>query len=665
MKKIVSNLYLALTLLLGGCSWQWQEVPPETTTELDAMSISPTFNFQTTKNFSLEVVAQDNHGIGLKSVPFTFAYQTEKDTVELGSLMTDKQGRVVFSNTLPDYLDSLIVSTTYPGIPTPIKVKIEKGTNSLLLGGQMKTNSFISNSTNLTNARTDGKFSFLAPFDSQGVPANLEPVNDYVPQDILDLIANSLPEQAPVPNAHPEYLNNTIADIHLSDSSEVWVTFVTEGAGYRNTLGYYTYNLQRPPTRPADIAKLNVVFPNTSLPGSGGNLQTGSKVRIGSFAANTGIGWFVIPNGFNGSNVTEANYIHFSDKALNTYTTAAYSQTALILKNDARELLLLAFEDLNRPSGDNDFNDVVFYVTANPYTAVISDQFSEIKLLTGNDVDGDGVIDRNDAYPTDPARAFDVYTPGKNTYGSLAFEDNWPAKGDYDMNDLVVDYNFHLVTNASNEVIDCNANLKVRAIGAAYQNGFGISLPVAASNVKQSSVSGLSFTRTNIIEAGQQQAVAILFSNAQSLFNVGGLINTRPTEIYRAPVSLNLAITFNQPIKLFDLGNAPFNPFIYVNGNRGVEVHLPDMPPTQLANTQLLGTQADSSVPTSGRYYKSGNNLPWAINIAQSFEYPAENQVINDSYLMFSPWAKSSGSTYKDWFVSKSGYRNTSKIYKR
>ena len=35
-----------------------------------------------------------------------------------------------------------------------------------------------------------------------------------------------------------------------------------------------------------------------------------------------------------------------------------------------------------------------------------------------------------------PARAFDVYTPGKGTYGSLSFEDNWPAKGDYDMNDL-------------------------------------------------------------------------------------------------------------------------------------------------------------------------------------------------------------------------------------
>jgi LruC domain-containing protein len=665
MKRILSNLLLSSTLVLGGCAWQWQETPIQSANELVDMSISPTFNFQTTKDFSLEVVAQDNRGVGFKRVPILFQYKTDTDTIELGSMMTDNQGRVLFTNTLPDYLDTLIVSTTYPGIPTPIKVKINKGNNSLLLGGPMKPNKFNGAVDNPVNGRTESKFTFMAPFDNQGVPANLELVNDYVPQDILDLINNSLPETAPVPTSHPEYLNNTIADVQLRDSSEVWVTFVTEGAGYRNTLGYYTYDLQNPPTKPSDISTLNVVFPNTSLPGSGGNLQTGSKVRIGSFAANTGIGWFVVPNGFNGSTVTEANYIHYSNKILNTYTSAAYSQTALILKNDARQLLLLAFEDLNRPSGDNDFNDVVFYVTANPYAAVIKDNFSEIKTLTGNDADNDGVIDRNDAYPNDPLRAFDIYTPGKNAFGSLAFEDNWPAKGDYDMNDLVVDYNFHLVTNAASEVVDCNATLKVRAIGAAYQNGFGISLPVAASNVKQSSVRGPNFTRSNIIEAGQQQAVAIVFSNAQSLFNASGLINTRPLETYYAPVSIELAITFNQAVKLADLGNAPFNPFIYVNGNRGVEVHLPDMPPTQLANIQLLGTQADSSLPASKRYYKTGNNLPWAINIAQSFEYPAENMVINETYLLFSPWANSSGLSHKDWFVSKTGYRNASKIFKR
>jgi LruC domain-containing protein len=166
------------------------------------------------------------------------------------------------------------------------------------------------------------------------------------------------------------------------------------------------------------------------------------------------------------------------------------------------------------------------------------------------------------------------------------------------------------------------------------------------------------------MESGQRDAVAIVFNNAQALFNASGLINTRSSEPYLQPKSIDLAISFNQPVTLTDLGNAPFDPFIFVNGNRGVEVHLPDMPPTQLANTQLLGTQADSSVPSNGRYYKSGNNLPWAINIAQSFDYPLENQVVSDTYLMFSPWAKSDGSAYKDWFTNKAGSRVNSKIYK-
>ncbi len=665
MKTTQPILWILAALFLGGCAWQLSETPQKTINELDNLSVSPNFSYATTKGFSLEITAQDNHGIGLKHIPISFSYKTPTDSIELGTMLTDNIGKVTFANTLPDYIDSLIVFTTYPGLPREQKIKIEQGLNTLTLGGTKKMSAYNGTPVISSNARIESKFSFLGSYDNQGVPSYLEPVNDYVPQDILDLIDNSLPERQPVPIYHPEYLNsNLISDIQLKDSSEVFVTFVTEGAGYRNSLGYYTYDLSNPPTSASQISKLNIIFPNLSLPGSGGNLPTGSKVRLGAFPANTGIGWFLVPNGFNGRTVTEANYIHYSNRNFNTFTTAAYTQHVIILKDDARELLFLSFEDLNRPGGDNDFNDAIFYITANPYKAVNTDNFSTIKTLTGTDTDQDGVIDRNDAYPTDPDRAFDVYTPGKNVFGSLAFEDNWPAKGDYDMNDLVIDYNFHIVTNSSNAVKDVNASLLVRAVGAAYQNGFGIQIPTQRSNIASAVVSNQNFSSSSILEVGQQQAVLVLFNNAQSLFNASGLLNTRPSEAYHTPVPLNLTITLNQPVKQIDLGYAPFNPFIFVNGNRSVEVHLPDMQPTQLANQQLFGTQADSSIPSSNRYYRSGNNLPWAINIANSFDYPAENQVINETYLMFSPWAKSNGTSYKDWFRNNSGYRNNTKIYK-
>ncbi len=69
------------------------------------------------------------------------------------------------------------------------------------------------------------------------------------------------------------------------------------------------------------------------------------------------------------------------------------------------------------------------------------------------DVDGDGIPDDQDDYPNDPLRAFDNYFPAAG-FGSLAFEDLWPGKGDYDFNDVVVDYRFQTVTNALNQVVE-------------------------------------------------------------------------------------------------------------------------------------------------------------------------------------------------------------------
>jgi LruC domain-containing protein len=142
-------------------------------------------------------------------------------------------------------------------------------------------------------------------------------------------------------------------------------------------------------------------------------------------------------------------------------------------------------------------------------------------------------------------------------------------------------------------------------------------------------------------------------------------VNTKITEGYITPVTLNLVITFTEPIKMTDLGYVPYNPFIFVNGDRAREVHLADFTPTSLANTSLLGSLADSSRPAEGRFYKSGNNMPWAINIALPFEYPQESRPINEAHTKFSTWAQSGGMTYKDWYKNLSGYRQSTLIYKK
>ncbi len=660
MKKL---LVLFLLVLCAACV---KEITHEVKPDAAGITVA-NFSFATSQPVTFQINTLDNHDIALRHVPLEVGFMLDGQYVTLMTGITNEKGQFQFQNTVPSYIEELLVRTDYPSLPS--ETILPTNVNSTITIGGKSYQAAKKTSTTTGRVEANG-FTFLSSFDSNGVPNNLEPVNDYIAQDLLDMINTTLPERMPVPTNNPQYLSTTIdTDTKITSLAEVWVTFVTEGAGYRNALGFYTYPLNSPPTTVADIREMKIIFPNVSLPGSGGNLATGSKVSLGVFPANTGIGWFLIPNGWNGSTVTSQPEIKYSTKSLNTYTAAAYQQQTVLLHDANREIILLGMEDLSRPGGDNDFNDAVFYITANPFTSIATKNLVDTKQTAGADTDSDGVIDRNDKYPNDATKAFDVFTPGAGIYGSLAFEDLWPNKGDYDMNDLVVDYNFQLVTNTANAVVEIHANLIVKAVGASYQNGFGIELPIAPSKI--ASVTGNMPQRNSIkllpngVEANQPTAVIIPFENTSSLFNTAAYINTKVAEAYVTPVSLNLVITFTEPIKMTDLGYVPYNPFIFVNGDRAREVHLADLTPTALASTTLFGTMADNSHPNEGRYYKSTNNMPWAINIALPFEYPQEGRDINQAHTKFSTWAQSGGLTYKDWYKNLTGYRQNTYIYKK
>ena len=108
---------------------------------------------------------------------------------------------------------------------------------------------------------------------------------------------------------------------------------------------------------------------------------------------------------------------------------------------------------------------------------------------------------------------------------------------------------------------------------------------------------------------------------------------------------------------------ANFNPFLIVGLTRGHEVHLPDYIPTDLVDESLFGTYEDDSDPGSGRYYRTVSNLPWAINIYETFDYPIEKREISTAYLKFIEWAESAGDLSQNWYEDLSGYRNDANIY--
>jgi LruC domain-containing protein len=648
----------------------------------DDMQVNSSFTFRTTANVNLNLSALDNND---KPVP-NVKISVYTDLPELGgSLMasgvTGATGAWQFSLPVPATLDSLVINTDAIGFVGLQKRAISDNTLNCVLGGKQPRQVTRNSGTNLRQLERKSSFrtaagsyvTSIGSYNSLGVPNYLVSPNDVIDAALLNDLNAALPEKQPVPTYRPAYLTQTNqTNLVLREEADVWVTFLHEGAGYRNVLCYYTYQENDPPLTTSDIDTLFVAFPNVSFVNSGGGLVSGNKVWLGKFEPGTVVGWALIANGYNGSAVTSGIGIYYSNSNLNPEVNPANKKHCLLLNDLSRDKFILSFEDQNREgTTDNDFNDAIFFVSANPIRAIDMTGIA-LPTFSSTDADGDGVTDNFDDYPNDASQAFNNYFPAQNTTGTLAFEDNWPSRGDFDFNDLVVDYNINQVTNSQNKVVKIIAQITPKAIGASYHNGFGFQLPIAPSLI--SSVTGTDIRNPVIIrnpngtEAGQSKATIIVTEDVynQLPWPGGGTgVNTTPGAPYMQPKTMTITIDLNTPVLASQLGQPPYNPFIFVNGERSREVHLINQPPTDLANTSLLGTVHDNSQPATGRYYVTAKNLPFAINIAGPFDYPVEKTVVTEAHLKFFQWGNSSGTIYKDWYMPLTNYRNNNKIYKR
>jgi len=448
-------------------------------------------------------------------------------------------------------------------------------------------------------------------------------------------------------------------NIEIEELADVWLTFLHEGAGYKNSLGFYTYDINEGAPASADELAHTIIFPNASLYYGGGGLQSGDQIYLGQFPAGTVIGWFLVANGWNGSGVNENRQRYYSNSEYNPEADDLYKQHAILLFDDDEEKLLLSFEDLMRPGGDNDFNDAIFTVTTNPVEAVNTTNVNPID--EDLDDDDDGISDVYDDYPNDPERAFDAHYPIASENGTLAFEDSWPREGDYDLNDLVVEYHFHNIHNPQNKLIELNGEITIMAIGAAYHNGFSFELPFNASNI--ASWEG---DETVELEEHGDLAVIHVFSDAFDLIPqpAEGFVNTQLNSSYYEPVSVNFKIILDNPLAITSSSQLPpYNPFLLVNSSRAKEVHLTDYAPTALADTDLFMTQDDTTNPGSGRYYKTAENLPWAIHLPVSWDHPIERSEIIWGYVNFAAWAESSGSNNQEWYKNQPENINQEHIF--
>lgn len=692
MKRITTLLLLS-TIAFQACKKD-NTTPPNPTqpTTMAELVVPDGFDYQTSREIQLNVALRSPQNEPIAFVPvYVYDKPAQIGGKVLFTTLTDAQGNATGKMMVPSYMENVFINPNFVGLPIDLPMAVSNTIN-ITVGGPNATpvnrtaadfypEMLTMPAAMRIQARTEQtRYVFKAGYttgSNGGVPTNLLSPRDVISNTMLEFINASLPEQKPVPVNHPDYLNpNANIDIQITALADVWVTFVHEGAGYKNTLGYYVYDTSNPPTNLSQIDTITYLFPNASFINSGGGLRSGDKVLVGRFPAGKSIGWVLLANAWNNNGVNSNAQKFFSNKVMNP-ESAAYKQHHVLLYDDINKLFLIGFEDQFRENGgsDNDFNDLVFYVTSNPVTAINTQGVNPIDQP--GDSDGDGVSDVYDRFPNNPALAYLNVFPAANTFGTLAYEDLWPGEGDYDMNDLVLDYQYLVYGNAQNQAVYMDSRFAIRAIGGTIRSGFAFQMPLASSQI--SGVTGQRMTQNyfsmngNGTENGVAQAVIPVFDNAHAISPLPApyFLNTERATAFRTPDTVSIRVNFVNGVSMNAVGTGPFNPFIVpnrseggtINWSRAREIHLPGYAATSKANTALFGTSGDDTRPGAGKWYKTHRNLPFALHMAEKYEYSLERKSVLEAYPRFADWSQSGGVNAKDWYSPASTNRVISNIY--
>ena len=487
-------------------------------------------------------------------------------------------------------------------------------------------------------------YSKFTDYDQTGIPAmlnkgtNIEQYKLQLTDKFKRTIQGTLETNVP---SYSKYLSHEY--ISISEKANVYINFVSHHSKRNNALAYYTLDFgESAPELSSPPTNLTIAFPNLNAGLNGGDVlqlqyyDKKSGTYTSTFPANCRIGFVLLVDAFQGEKLSENSVnLMYSDKKYNLYniTTGQGSiggDRPQMFAFMADEKLVLSFEDMpwheNNQTGvgHGDFSDDIFTITTNPITALPDD------VKPGTDSD--------DATEETP-------DGGISTTGILAFEDNWPNKGDYDMNDVMFSYqrtfyykmegyNYRLV---SIDEIYCFLN-----DGASFNNGFGYEIgaqvkrddvEVTVTSSKQCNGQGLD------ADSKMEKATVMLVDNAN---------NVSPGTMFTVKTKFKSGTKYYYP----DLSSAPYNPFIVVTqggsdylASDRVEVHLPrNYKPTPKADLSLFHTGNDLS--EGNIYYVTNDNYPFALEITgaygsqdiPNFVVPTEREPIDKTYPKFNDW---------------------------
>lgn len=587
------------------------------------------FDFSTTSTIQLNVKYDVPEGYKvLFNVYFEDPFTTDEggqtvlrtDITPAITRMTDENGEYHAKEIVAaDHGSDVYIYTSYVGVPGLVQTTITD--NVINVDIEWKLTDGIPQ-TRADKWDPSTEYGLLGTWQTNGRPNYLDSEGELVlSASVLKTIRNTIQEGGICPQTYRQSADFKVDDLQGRDT-EVSVRFIGGNSSAASIFGYYCYK-DGASVKEIKAAKKYIVFPNTHTAGYYGKpigLKGGECVKLHYIDENgvdkgtvfpngVRIGWFLLNNAFVKEGKTDK--ICYSTTALNG---DGRTHTAAFRIND---FVVLSFEDYT----DYDYNDVQFNVWSNPIEAIAPD----VPSVTPDPGTDD---DRSVAY--------------RMTYkGILAFEDNWPNKGDYDLNDVIVKYNSVLAFNTSNQVLSTEDTFTALWSGASFKNGFAYQMNTDRSNVV-TEFENISDTSQGL-DRELAKATVNVFTNALVA-----------TENNTKTASYKIKNTLTTPVDHETFGVAPYNPFIMVHenlGNNRCEVHLVNYKPTEKADMSLFHTGKDLSSPNSGVYYVAAENYPFAIQLVDAEDFSTtETESVDITYPDFIKWVKSNGSEYKDWY---------------
>ena len=453
-------------------------------------------------------------------------------------------------------------------------------------------------------------------------------------------------------------------DLLLTQDSEVTFTLLGGSTCWNSTLGYYFYTDDNKPTNPSDI-NIIMLFPNT---------QDGqwARAKIKKVVDYNSVG-------VNRSDVVQLMYypnIASNDKTGATTVFPKGTRIGFILKTQvwAMQGNNYSIKCENNKYYNTKYNtwcattDGLSYCSPigsqsnnpflNPngesrgakfsYKTASGDNFTIISFEDAmDDKDFDDLI-----FALKPVGVFaplpEIANKKSSTTGVYAFEDLWPNKGDYDLNDAVVNVKHEKEFKTINK--ECKIEKETFYL-TTYQNYVTLT-------------SGLGLTLNTKVEpssiAMKKMAPESTEPEEANFTKEGNVYYLTEDFTGELGTTYILELTYST---LLDSSEklASIQPFIYRSeGSLNWEVHIPMEVPTAKMKTSYFGKGDDRSNPEKGLYFVRQGNYPFAFYLKgadiSAFEETIlkrenESKPIDQLFPGFSDWSTSGGTTNQDWYL--------------